>query len=873
MAATAHASLVSLLNTMDQIQTHPRLSIYFDNYQFKSLREMVYFLVDFVENFSEFEDMMRRIGDAAHEAEDIIEVEAADRIRGESTAKSLTMLLHLQRIIQDISSIKDEVIKFKDKTGFINSMPPSSSSSPPRVTKKTTMLGFDRYVAKLLDELTGHDCCRRMLPIVGMGGIGKTTLARNVYEHSVMVHHFDVRAWVVVSQEYNASDMLSQALSCLGQLPKNKPDDQLGEDLYKTLSGRRYLVILDDVWSVEAWEKIQFFFPQNDNGSRIVVTTRQQELVNYFGCSSVAVGFLDEENSWKLLCDVTFAGQGCPPQLEKIMEEIVMKCKGLPLAIRVIGGLLGKSPRTQEYWEKIAKDKSLVMEYSGDGSKPSSILYMSYKHLPVWLRSCFLYLGLFPEDHEIDVSNLIKLWVAEGFVKPTKSQSLEQVAEGYIKELIDRNLLLVAELEINKKVSYCCLHDLIRELCIRIAEKENFYCDQRDIAGRRHFISDERTRSVYCRESWTSLEKPSVMTPLILSREKREAPLKSRLLRVLVADHESRLDPSFQQVNVRYISLNSYTFGIPIPWSISLCWSLQSLILEQWTRVVVPSDIWKMPQLRHIEINLMVVENPTPGDVFVLHNLQTLKLVKDLIFTEEVCARIPNIRELGTVYGFDKQVGVRRDKFHLQNFGRLNTLESLQYSFLGEGYVSDRFENLKLPSSLRKLVLNNSYMVWSDMATIALLPNLQILRLEQHAVVGAEWNFVNEEFRSLKHLIIFNCDDMSNWIAEKSNFPVLETLDLWNLNKLDKVPWDIGEIPTLERICVRYCTKSTSMSAMEILEEQENLGNQVLQLGIEFKGDPMWVEKIKERFTSQSLHISSKGFYHSLSYNLLTHSR
>lgn len=352
------------------------------------------------------------------------------------------------------------------------------------------------------------------------------------------------------------------------------------------------------------------------------------------------------------------------------------------------------------------------------------------------------------------------------------------------------------------------------------------------------------------------------MTPLILRVQREaQAPLKSRLLRVLVADHESRLDPSFQQVNLRYISLKSYTFGIPIPSSISLCWSLQSLILEQWTRVVVPSDIWKMPQLRHIEINLMVVENPTPGDVLVLHNLQTLKLVKDLIFSEEVCARIPNIRELGTVYDFNKQVGVRRDKFHLQNFGRLNKLESLQYSFLGGGYTRDRFENLKLPNSLTKLILNNCYMVWSDMATIALLPHLQLLRLEQHAVVGAEWNFVNEEFRSLKHLIIFNCDDMSNWIAEKSNFPVLETLDLWNLNKLDKVPWDIGEIPTLERICVRYCTKSVSMSAMELLEEQENLGNQVLQLGIEFKGDTTWMEKIKERFTSQNLHISSKVIY------------
>ncbi|XP_047962835.1 putative disease resistance protein At1g50180 [Salvia hispanica] len=329
MAATAYASLVSLLNTMDQIHTHPFLSTCFDIHQFQSLREKVDFLIDFVENYSEeAEDLMRLIGDAAREAEDMIEVEAADRIIASSATKSLLMLHCLKKMIREMSPIKEKAIKFKEETPSVSSMPPPSlpsSSSAPRAANKTTMLGFDGYVAQLLDELIGHDS-RRILPIVGMGGAGKTTLAKNVYENALVVYHFDVRAWVTVSQDHNATHMLSQALSCLqvGDI-ENQSDDQLGEKLYKTLIGHRYMIVLDDVWSVAAWEKIKPYFPENGNGSRIVVTTREQEVVNYFGSSSLAVDFLNYQNSWDLFCQVTFAKQNCPPQLQEIAKSIVTK--------------------------------------------------------------------------------------------------------------------------------------------------------------------------------------------------------------------------------------------------------------------------------------------------------------------------------------------------------------------------------------------------------------------------------------------------------------------------------------------------------------------------------------------------------------------
>ncbi|KAH6781426.1 hypothetical protein C2S51_006719 [Perilla frutescens var. frutescens] len=746
-------------------------------------------------------------------------------------------------------------------------MSPPSSSAPPATFKTTTMVGFNGYMEQLLDQLTGQQSGLQILSIVGMGGIGKTTLARNVYQNLLIVDHFDVRAWVTVSEEYSARYILLQALSCLGGFTilsrlggstskMDKTDEQLGEELYKILYGRRYLIVLDDVWSVEAWEKIMAYFPENNNGSRIIATTRQSELVDYFGSSALAVDFLDDKNSWDLFCEKAFAQEGCPPELEQVGKKIVKNCKGLPLAIIVIGGLLGKSSRTQEYWEKFANDKSLILD-SGEGNKASSILYLSYKHLPVWLKSCLLYLGLFPEDYKIAVAKLIKLWVADGFIKPNANNSLEEVAESYIKDLADRNLLLVHCL--NKKFQSCHVHDLVRDLCIRIAEKEKFLFIQRDIDGMRQYIVDERTARFYPPESHVS-KTPSIVNPRIF-QGKRKAPFKSRLLRVLVRDMD-QLHSTFQQVNLRYLCNEYHTTYANLPSSLSLLWSLQTLIVTG-SSFVAPPEIWKMPQLRHIDIWSLCLPDPPPpssqhDDVIVLPNLQTLKRVENLILTEDVCKRIPNIKDLQIDYYFDMPGG-KGSCYPLHNVGCLNKLESLQYSFWGLECGS--LQNLKLPNSLKELTVWGCRLAWSDMAMIASLPHLELLKLQANAVSGAEWIFSEEIFPCLRHLRI-DCCDLVDWIAESSNFPVLETLSLWNLSNLNEIPSGIGDIPTLEIISITDCSESTTISAVNILMEQENLENLGLQLTFKFEDETeaeTWRGKIQELgFTSKNLLINGR---------------
>ncbi|XP_057774793.1 putative late blight resistance protein homolog R1A-3 [Salvia miltiorrhiza] len=887
--AAAYAALVSLVNTMDQIHIHPRLSASFDNYQFESLRGKVDFFLDFVENYSdavrgekvdfledsdenhpdannkEAEDLARRIAVSAHDAEDIIELEAADRIHASSTEKNSSFLPDLQRIIQDMDFIKEKVIKVKEEIGFINSMdpPPSSSSAPLAAAKTTSLVGFDGYIEQLLDELTGHDHGRRIIPIVGMGGIGKTTLATNVYENSNIVRHFNVRVWVTVSQEFSARKFFLKALSSLGISTDDRDsatDQQLSHELYKILFNRRYLIILDDVWSVEAWDKIKFFFPENKNRSRIVVTTRESKLVDYLGSSALAVDFLDDKNSWDLFCANTFASkQGCPSELEEAGKKIVNKCKGLPLAIVVIGGLLRKSSKSQEYWEKIAREEHLHVV----NSEPLNILYLSYKYLPVCLKLCVLYLGLC-SNYSVEMSELVKLWVAEGFIKPKKEQSLEEVAEGYIDELVQRNLVLLTSVKLNRKIDSYGVHDLVRDLCTRIAERENVFCVQRDQDGRRRVTIDQKRTRFYSQET-LSIERP------IITGGRRGAAAAPRL-RVMVRDMR-RLDYTFPEVNSRFLyhepddedeygDMDPRDYWIAtynIPSSISLLWSLQTIIVKEIADVVAPSEIWEMPQLRHIKMSPLYIPDPPPrSDAVVLNNLQTLSDVENLVFTEDVCNRIPNVKELVISYYFHER-GEASSRYHLHDVGRLSKLETLDYSCKGWKFLEDSSRGLKrLPSSIKELSLRRCKLDPSDVTVIGSLPQLELLVLHK-VVLGEELNLGEEEFVCLKHLRIDGCDDLKCWTADSCNFPVLERLSLVSLPNLDEIPSAFAEIPTLERISIHDCSESACISAINILEEKESFGHLSLHLQIKYMNESA-AEMLREKveYSSQNLLIEAE---------------
>lgn len=164
----------------------------------------------------------------------------------------------------------------------------------------------------------------------------------------------------------------------------------------------------------------------------------------------------------------------CPPGLMDIGKEIGTKCGGLPLAIVVVAGILARTEKNHEWWTQFAENLISSKSVVGDATEQfMDILALSYNHLPPHLKSCFLYLGAFPEDYEIPAWRLIWLWIAEGFVKQTRETSLEDVADDYLKDLTNGCLVMVAQRSSSGGIKSCRIHDMLRDLCLRKAKERN----------------------------------------------------------------------------------------------------------------------------------------------------------------------------------------------------------------------------------------------------------------------------------------------------------------------------------------------------------------------------------------------------------------
>ncbi|KAL0341492.1 UNVERIFIED_CONTAM: putative late blight resistance proteinR1B-14 [Sesamum calycinum] len=694
-----------------------------------------------------------------------------------------------------------------------------------------------------MDELTRDEPNLQILPLVGMGGTGKTTLARNIFDHPYVIQHFDKRIWFTISQDYSVHEILVRLLNDGSDLEVSEA--KLGERLYKSLFGERYLIVMDDVWSVEAWDALKLFFPNNRNGSRVMITTRLGNVADSLGSQKpYLMDFLDEDKSWNLFCYKAFAQKGCPyPELEEIGKVIAKACRGLPLTIVVIGGLLANSNTEQEYWKYVAKNVNSFAN-SEDNEYCLKILALSYENLPIHLKSCFLYMRAFREDEEIKVSKLTKLWIGEGFLKPVRGKTLEEVAIEYLKNLADRNLVLIPEWTERGKPKVCGIHDLLRDLCLKEADKE-------------HFIRIPRVQRISA-DSWSGIGC-FLCSDRVSLQETKDVPeivVDSQLTSggsVLVCEACKGMYPHLvklrwvkvfsvpdgeylQHTKLRYIEMVSYALQdntvddvkFISPFTTPLLWNLQTLFFTLYNLsdaqhpIIVPPKIWEMPQLRHIIINDAILPNPIDTqDSPVLENLQTLSFIQDFKCTKEVLHRIPNLKKLEIRY-FNKVENW--SSYCLYNLFHLHKLESLHV--MGEALL---LKNVAYPTSLKKLNLYECKVPWEDMTIIGSLPNLEVLILSCCAFEGSEWNPIEGQFLRLKVLTL-SIRNLVCWRAENIHFPNLEKLYLHLMDDLEEIPSSIGDIATLRLIEVYQCSESIENSAKQILEEQQSNGNEDLQL-------------------------------------------
>ncbi|XP_073124853.1 putative late blight resistance protein homolog R1A-10 [Henckelia pumila] len=862
MAVVAYAALMSLLNTSEFILHPSHQWLRINILQIESLQQKVHLLQEFLEDYShiahqEMAGVESQIAAAAYAAEEIIESYVLALIRTRSWGSEANNSTgHFSQFIHEIievieylienklTRIKESIGKFEEDPTFIDYSPAMPSRSAPK--EQETMVGFDEKLEEILDILTGQQSNRQILAIVGMGGIGKTTLANNAYQHPLIKHHFDICAWATISQKYSARNIIYEMLSEIGQsrseshlrddqLGQTKCDtgeEQLGEVLYKKLFGRRYLIVLDDLWSIEAWDEIKRFLPDFGNRSRIMITTRVKKVAEQLSsCPLFELDLLDDNSSWELLSEKVFGHQqGCPPELEELGKTIAKNCKGLPLAIVVIGGLLAKSDKTRDSWKHVTGNLNSIIN-SEDNEKCLEMLYLSYNNLPIYLKPCFLYLTVARQPYNMYIPMLIQEWVSEGFLKPIRGKSLEEAAHEYIAELVDRNLFIVSSRGVSGNLLRCGVHDLLIDLCWREVKKINLF----------GVIYDKKPKFISHLFTRPSILEPQGSVPRSLDILGQVSPSQSitsgsysapwyashlQLLRVLIMTDSILPDENSELMNLRFLSFHGRLDGNSILrfYSLmSLFWNLQTLRIDSSLSepIFLPPEIWCLPHLRHLVIERCVLPGPPiqKHDFHILENLQTLATVVYFRCTEEVYRRLPNLKDLGVLYG-RLPPGVEWPFFQLHNLVHLHKLQILNFQV--DSSISWKY--LSFPLSLKELNLSGCRLPWEDMSIVGSLPNLEGLQLWFHACKGKTWCPTQGQFVKLKVLLIGEIE-LVNWKADKTHFPVIERLILGYLN-LEEFPQEFGEHPTLTKIEVVSCGDSTKGWAEEVGEEQQSYGNE-----------------------------------------------
>ncbi|KAK1677009.1 hypothetical protein QYE76_037857 [Lolium multiflorum] len=361
---------------------------------------------------------------------------------------------HVRRKLNEIFQSADRLKIDLDNIVVVeNEFPQDCNQFHPSFDDDLVLVGFEDEHEEVVDKLVDNEKMLSVVSVVAMGGAGKTTLAKKVYTSSRVKQHFEVAAWVTVSQTFKGIDLLKDIMK---QITGGAYDStnlmqefDVGKKIRDFLFKKRYLVVLDDVWETDTWDQLNRTveaFPNEDNGSRLLLTTRKVDVANHVERPTHvhALKHLNEDKSWKLFCSKAFPSYKRSvmrdvAEFQKIGRKLASKCDGLPLALSVLGAYLSKNLSIQS-WSNVL----LGWPSTKNVDMMRGILARSYKDLPNHhLKSCFFYLASFPEDFQIKVSVLIKLWIAEGFVPLAPKHKQEETAHMYVAELAQRSLVQV----------------------------------------------------------------------------------------------------------------------------------------------------------------------------------------------------------------------------------------------------------------------------------------------------------------------------------------------------------------------------------------------------------------------------------------------
>ncbi|KAJ1277349.1 hypothetical protein BS78_05G287900 [Paspalum vaginatum] len=512
----------------------------------------------------------------------------------------------------------------------------------------------DKIIEILLNSQACSDGDLMVVPIVGMGGLGKTTLAQLIYNNPRVQEHFQLPKWVCVSDDFNVRDLANKICNA-----SEKSIEDALKKLQDELRGKRYLLVLDDIWNkdVDKWQKLKACLKHGGVGSAILATTRDKEIAEFMGTVV--------ENSWtnkyhdvavlddKFIKEIieSRAGlsnrpKGKQDELVNLVAPFVKRCVGSPLAAKAFGSVLRNKTSKQE-WEDVLQQSSICSDEIGI----LPILKLSYDDLPSNMRQCFAFCALYPKDYQIDVDNLIQLWMANGFISDQKKVPAETVGQQIIKEMVSRSFFQYVDQDPTKfgysSTTLLKIHDLMHDVAVSASEKECVYLTDEMIQ------SDDKLLPSAARHIHYSGSSPQRLDILFDSLSRVTTPIQTL---VLGETYDGHVLHSSKHSSVRALSISSSDDHDHAP--------------------VKPKHLH---HLRYLDLSGSGME-VLQDDISILYNLQTLKLsgCRRLRRLPKQMKYMTALRHLYTD-GCDALMGMPPE------FGRLSFLQTVTCFVVGIG--------------------------------------------------------------------------------------------------------------------------------------------------------------------------------------------
>ncbi|XVF83323.1 hypothetical protein PTKIN_Ptkin16aG0477800 [Pterospermum kingtungense] len=612
-------------------------------------------------------DWVAELKHAVYDAEDLLDEIAFEALRSRLEAEDQTPLNKVSRLVsslnpfntdmdsklQDVLERLESLVNQKDILGLKEDRSREKALQRSLETSLVDESGvYGRaneieVIMKLLNPENSTENQIDVIPIVGMGGVGKTTLAQLIYNDERVEEWFDLKAWVCVSEEFDALRVTKTILeeitsSCDGSENLN----QLQLKLKEKLLGKKFLFVLDDVWhkSYADWNKLKTPFTSGAKNSKIIVTTRDDSVASLVRTvpTSYHLDVLSDEHCWELFAKHAFANTSpsMHPQLKQIGEAIVKRCKGLPLAAKALGGLL-RCQLDADEWKKVLE--SNLWDITDDILPP---LRLSYYYLPSHLKRCFAYCSLFPKDYEFQKEELIRLWMAEGFLQFSKENgNEEEQGNEYLKELMSRSFF-----QQSGRVTSCfVMHDLISELAKRVAGKLFLTFEggsSCEITEKTRHLSNIQEFYDVSKKFETLSKAKSLRT--FLTVESSEWPFcyitdmvmddlvaKLRCLRVLVLIKYENIKELPEEVgdlkHLRCVNLSRTKIKC-LPNSFSTLYYLQTLILYGCYELVeLPKDMRRLINMHYLDVRSTGLAMIPKG----MGELKNLRMLADFVIGEQ----------------------------------------------------------------------------------------------------------------------------------------------------------------------------------------------------------------------------------------------